>query len=196
MNDASPDHEKLRRAHPLAISLIARLRATPHARILEIGAGRGRNTDALRAAGFDVDALADGAPVPTQHNRYDGALSTHALLHGTPGTIGATIAAIASALKPGAPLHATFASTRDARFGQGVRISKHVYAAETGDEANVPHVYFTGEEVRSLLEPRFTIESLQETAADEIVGTWAHAEPLRGVMHWFVRAVSESKDRR
>jgi hypothetical protein len=190
MTDPSTDAGKLRRAHPLAISLIARLRANPHARVLEIGAGRGRNTEALRAAGLDVDALADGAPVSADASRYDGALSTHALLHGTPATVAAAIAAIANALKPGAPLHATFASTRDARFGAGVRISEHVYAAETGDEAGVPHVYFTADELRSLLEPRFTIESLQETAADTIVGNWAHSEPLHGVMHWFVRAAA------
>ncbi len=189
MTDPSTDAGKLRRAHPLAISLIARLRATPNARVLEIGAGTGRNTEAIRAAGIEVDAVADGAPVPVREQYYDAALSTHALLHGTPGTVAASLAAIASALKPGAPLHATFASTLDARFGKGQRISKHVFAAETGDEAGVPHVYFTGEELRSLLEPNYDVESLQETAADDIVGTWAHREPLRGVVHWFVRAI-------
>ena len=190
MTEPSTDARKLRRAHPLAISLIARLRAIPNARVLEFGAGRGRNTEALRAAGLAVDALADGAPVMPGAHGYDGALSTHALLHGTPATVAATLDAIANALKRGAPLHATFASTHDARFGKGVRISEHVYAAETGDEAGVPHTYFTDEELRSLLEPRFTIESLQETAADSIVGNWAHAEPLRGVMHWFARATA------
>lgn len=190
MTEPSTDAGKLRRAHPLAISLIARLRAIPGARILEIGAGRGRNTEALRAAGFEVNALPDDAALPADVKSYDGALSTHALLHGTPGTVAVSLAAAAAALKPGAPLHATFASTRDARFGKGVRISKHVFAAENGDEAGVPHVYFTGEELRSLLEPHFTIESVQETAADDIVGDWAHAQPLRGVMHWFVRAAA------
>lgn len=192
MSEPSTDAAKLRRAHPLAISLIARLRMKPNARVLEIGSGHGRNTEALRAAGFEVDALADGAPVSAGARGYDGALSTHALLHGTPGTVAATLEAIANALKLGAPLHATFASTRDVRFGKGVRISKHVYAAETGDEAGVPHVYFTDEELRLLLEPRFAIESLQETAADNIVGNWAHREPLRGVMHWFARLLKKS----
>ncbi len=189
MNESSADAGKLRRAHPLAISLIARLRAIPHARVLEIGAGSGRNTEALRAAGFEVDALADDVQIPAYDERYDGALSTHALLHGTPATIAANLDSFARALKAEAPLHATFGSTRDARFGKGVRISKHVYAAETGDEANVPHVYFTDEELRSLLTARFGVESIQETAADEIIGRWAHSQPLRGVVHWFVRAI-------
>jgi hypothetical protein len=192
MTEPSTDAGNLRRAHPLAISLIARLRAIPNARILEIGAGRGRNTEALRAGGLEVDSIADGAPVPAREKYYDAALSTHALLHGTPGTVATSLSAIANALKPGAPLHATFASTLDARFGKGQRISKHVYVAETGDEAGVPHVYFTGEELRSLLEPNFDVESIQETAADDIVGTWVHREPLRGVVHWFVRAIRHS----
>jgi hypothetical protein len=189
MTEPSTDGGNLRRAHPLAISLIARLRAMPGARVLEIGAGKGRNTDALRAAGFEIEALADNTPIPALDNYYDGALTTHSLLHGTPGTIAASLSAIANALKPGAPLHATFASTLDGRFGKGRRISKHVFAAETGDEAGVPHVYFTSEELRLLLEANYYVESIQETAADDIVGTWAHREPLRGVVHWFVRAI-------
>jgi hypothetical protein len=192
MNESSADAGKLRRAHPLAISLIARLRAVPHARILEIGSGSGRNTEALEAAGFEVHSIADGAQISARDEYYDGALSTHALLHGTPATVAADLEAIVRALKPGAPLHATFASTRDARFGKGVRISKHVYATETGDEANVPHVYFTDGELRSLLEPRFSVEAIQETAADKIIGRWVHAEPLHGVIHWFVRATRSS----
>ncbi len=191
MTEPSTEGGKLRRAHPLAISLIARLRATPRARVLEIGAGTGRNTEALRAAGLEIDSVADGTPIPARNDYYDGALSTHALLHGTPGTIAASLEAIANSLKPGAPLHATFASVLDSRFGKGRRISRHVFAAEAGDEAGVPHVYFTGEELRSLLEARYDVESIQETAADDIVGTWAHREPLRGVVHWFVRAVKK-----
>ncbi len=191
MTEPSTDAGKLRRAHPLTISLIARLRAVPNARVLEIGVGTGRNTEALRAAGLQVDSLADGVQIPVHDNYYDAALTTHALLHGTPGTIAASLGAIADTLKPGAPLHATFASTLDARFGKGQRISKHVYAAETGDEAGVPHVYFISEELRSLLEANYRVESIQETAADDIVGTWGHREPLRGVVHWFVRAVKK-----
>jgi len=148
----------------------------------------GRNTEALRAAGLEINAIADGAQIPARDEQYDGALATHALLHGTPGTVAASLDAIANALKRGAPLHATFASTLDTRFGKGQRISKHVFAAESGDEAGVPHVYFTAEELRALLEANFDVESVQETAADDIVGTWAHREPLRGVVHWFVRA--------
>jgi hypothetical protein len=191
MTEPSTDAGKLRRAHPLAISLIARLRAIPNARVLEIGAGTGRNTEALRAAGLGIDSIADGAPIPAHDNYYDAALSTHALLHGTPGTIAASLSAIANALKPGAPLHATFASTLDARFGKGQRISKHVFASEAGDESGIPHVYFTSEELRSLLEANYDVESIQETAADEIIGRWAHAEPLHGVVHWFVRAMKK-----
>ncbi len=144
---------------------------------------------ALEAAGFEVHSIADGAHITPRDEYYDGALSTHALLHGTPATVAAGLDAIARAVKRNAPLHATFASTRDARFGKGLRISKHVYATETGDEANVPHVYFTDAELRSLLEPRFSVESIQETAADEIIGRWAHGQPLHGVVHWFVRAI-------
>ena len=60
--------------HPLALDLIERLRDRPGARVLEIGAGSGRNTRALIGAGLRVQAPPDSGP-------YAAALSTHALLH-------------------------------------------------------------------------------------------------------------------
>ncbi|MFZ1017913.1 MAG: hypothetical protein WAN39_08595, partial [Candidatus Cybelea sp.] len=45
--------------HPLAVRLIEHLRAEPAARVLEFASGRGRNTEALRAAGFTVVAVDD-----------------------------------------------------------------------------------------------------------------------------------------
>jgi hypothetical protein len=175
--------------HPLTVLLIERLRDRPRAAILEMGAGSGRNTAALTAAGFSVTAVDDDRVATFEPDgMFAGALSTHALLHGTPATIQRVIGMIARALLAGAPFYATFASKSDARYGEGTLIEPDVFAADTGDEAGVPHVYFDERGVRALLEPLFIIETLEEQSVDEIVGRWAHMEKPRGAVHWFSRA--------
>ncbi|HZZ65875.1 MAG TPA: hypothetical protein VFE17_10280 [Candidatus Baltobacteraceae bacterium] len=188
MPQPSPDPEKLRRAHPLAVRLIEALPAG--ARVIEIGAGRGRNTEALQAAGMHVQAIADpDAPhFATQPESFDAALSTHAFLHGTLESAAHMIAAAARALRAGAPLYCTFASVSDARFGKGRKLGEATYAPEEGAEAGVAHVYFDRKRLVDLLEPLFTIDELTETPADTTVGRWAHADPPAGTVHWFVRA--------
>lgn len=188
MDDASPNTEKSRRAHPLAIALIERLRDIPNARVLEIGTGNARNTTALRDAGIIVDTIADGGAIEIQMELYDAALSTHGLLHGDLAAVTATLDAIAASLKPQAPLYATFGSVDDARYGKGRKLAENVYAPVEGDEVGVPHLFFDEPRLRELLVRNFEIEELSQRDADAIVGRWAHREPLRGVVHWFVRA--------
>ncbi len=180
----SPDSPELvpRPPHPLALALIERLRERAAACVLEIGAGSGRNTRALRAAGLRACTLPVQQPCAA-------ALTTHALLHGTPASIAAQLDDIADALEPAASLFATFASVRDARYGIGAAIEPHVYAPAQGDEAGVAHAYFDEARLRALLSPRFRIESLREVSVDEVAGTWAHQQaPLHGAVHWFVVA--------
>lgn len=177
------------RPHPLAVELIARLGTTTGKRVLELGSGRGRNTAALRDAGLQVEAIADDllSPPPELRAAFDGALSTHGFLHGAPRDISALLQAAAGALKQDAPLYATFASTNDARFGEGQRIADNTYAPLSGDEAGVSHVYYDEPMLRRLLEPLFVIEALEEIGADAIVGRWAHARMPSGTVHWFAR---------
>jgi hypothetical protein len=170
--------------------LIERIGAGAGPRVLELGCGRGRNTNALRGAGFDVEALADDKLVPAPalgDARFDAALSTHGLLHGTPRDIAALLQVTAAALKPNAPLYATFASTRDARFGKGTQIDAQTYAPESGEERGVAHVYYDEPALRSAIEPLFDVESLEELNADAVVGRWAHARMPSGTVHWFAR---------
>ncbi len=168
--------------HPLALALIERLRGRSGAPVLEIGAGSGRNTRALVAAGFQVGAEPSLGP-------YAAALTTHALLHGTPASLAKELASIAAVLEPDAPLFATFGSTRDARYQTGTLVEAHVYAADDGDERGVAHAYFDATRLRALLEPHFAIESMREVAVDEIAGRWAHpTTPLQGAVHWFTIA--------
>lgn len=174
--------------HPLAAALIERLRSQPAARVLEVGQGRGRNTAALLASNFSVQSIRDGAEVPDVESAFDAALSTHALLHGTPSTVEAGVRAIARALKPDAPLYATFASKRDGRFGQGTRVAEDAFTPNDGEERDVPHAYFDESGLRRILEERFVIESLDERSVDEVVGAWAHPQRPHGSVHWFVRA--------
>ncbi len=181
MSPHSPEHAA-RPPHPLALELIERLRNRPGARILEVGTGSGRNTRALEAAGFTVVTLDNDMLVA-------GALSTHALLHGTPATISGVLHAIAQRLERGGALYGTLGSVRDARYGSGRFIEDGVYAPEEGDERGVAHSYFDEKAVRELLKGDWITESLREVGVDTIAGSWAHQQqPLHDAVHWFVVA--------
>lgn len=150
-------------------------------RVLEIGAGSGRNTIALEGAGITVLAPGQGPA--------DAALSTHALLHGTLESIAERLDQIAAQLRPGAPLYGTFGSVRDARFGEGDRLGAFTFAPTDGDERGVAHTFFDEPRVRALIERRFVVESLVERGVDAVVGTWAHPQsPLESAVHWFAVA--------
>ncbi len=171
--------------HPLALELIERLRARPGADVLEVGAGNGRNTRALVAAGFRVCSLPGDGPCAA-------ALTTHALLHGTPASIGLQLATIARALEPDASLFGTFGSTRDGRYGSGTLLEPYVYAPLEGDERDVAHAYFDQTRLRDLLS-HWRIESMREVPVDDVAGKWAHTTaPLRDAVHWFVIATKRA----
>jgi hypothetical protein len=180
--------------HPLAVRLVEHLRTGPAGRVLDFASGRGRNTEALRAAGFTVVAVDDhtagaAAPLAGLSGPFAAALSTHGLLHGTPATVGATLAGIAGLLAKGAPLYATFGSVRDARFGSGSRIDDFTYAPESGDERGVAHAFFDRVRLSELLGAHFAIRSLEEHDAGQSAARWAHTErPLSGAVHWFAVA--------
>ncbi len=165
---------------------------------MDFGAGHGRNTRALRDAGLRVvsvaDAVADSAAQLTGiTDRFAAALSTHALLHGTPSIVAEKTAVIAQSLEPGGLLYATFGSSRDARFGKGERIDHRTFAPLEGDEGGIAHAYFDREHLVALLEPLYIIESLEERDVDDVIGAWAHRDaPLRGAVHWF--AIAAKRD--
>lgn len=191
MSTSSPHDENLRRAHPLARALVERLQRSPHANVLDFGSGSGRNTRVLSEAGHRVHAVPDDQVLRgvLARNAFDGAISTHALLHGRREQIAAMLSVLANALKPRAPFNATFASKTDARFGKGTHVADDTFAPETGSERGVPHTYFDEAGVRALLRTHFLIESLEERAVDEIAGSWAHQVRPQGSVHWFVRAL-------
>jgi len=191
MPPASPSEPGFRAPHPLTDRLVARVRGRDAARILEVGTGSGRNAAALAEAGLAVVSIGEFAPIAPLEGAgtFAAALATHALLHGTPETIGIRLREIARVLEPGGALYATFGSTRDARYGQGTRIDDATYAPVQGDEAGVAHAFFDEKRLRELLEASYTVERMEEVGVDEIAGKWAHATtPLRDAVHWFVEA--------
>ena len=174
-------------AHPLAHRLIERLGAQAGT-IVIVGDGRGRNSRALRNAGLHVVAVGDEAPytqLAAAPRTFDGALSTHAYLHGTSAKVRAGIAELARVLRGGAPAFLTFGSIRDVRFGYGEALDEHTFAPGEGPEKGVPHAYFDRDAILDVLRP-FAVVHVEEVEVDNIVGKWAHLgdEPA-GKIHWF-----------
>ena len=199
-------------AHPLAVTLAASLVRPVTTRVLVLGAGNGRNFPPFLAAGARIDALDDDAsriasvqerlgkqtglrfahgaydaPLPFPE-RYDAALSTSALLHGSRRGVAAAVRNVFEALRPGGTLHLVLGSRSDPRYGEGDDLGDGAFAPLDGPERAVPHVYFDRDGVRALLE-RFELAELSEGSAERTAGRWAHdpAEAAR-IVHWFVRA--------
>jgi hypothetical protein len=195
--------------HPLASALAGAL--VPNARVLLLGIGSGRNVPALLAVAAWIEAVEDDPDraraaaarfaseprVRISREAYtgpysfdgtvDGALSTHALLHGTPHRVAVAVAAARERLAPNAPFYITLGSKRDPRFGVGESPARDTFVLRSGSEAGVLHCYFDEAGVRALLNG-FTIEELVEQSAAETAGTWAHApEESARFVHWFVR---------
>jgi hypothetical protein len=197
--------------HPLAVELAAAVGAASGARALLLGIGSGRNVLPLLTAGTRVDAIEDdperarlalirfagesrvrvaraayGGPYPFAGS-FDGALSTHALLHGTPHHVAAALAAVRNRLAPRAPLFLTLGSKHDPRFGGGAPVAEDTFVADSGSEAGIPHCYFDEAGARALL-AGFGVDSLEERSAAESAGTWAHAaDEAAALVHWFAR---------
>jgi hypothetical protein len=177
-------------AHPLARRLADRL---GHERgpIIVVGDGSGRNSRALRSAGYAVSAVPDSVPytqLPAPAKHFAGALASHAYLHGTSPKIKSGIAELARVLRSGAPVFLTLGSIDDVRYGFGERLDAHSYAPGDGPETGIPHAFFDRDGALEVLRP-LTVISLETTNVDDIVGKWAHLddEPP-GKVHWFVEA--------
>ncbi len=173
--------------HPLARALVGALSAP--ARVLIVGAGSGRHVPVLRDAGFTVETIeVDDLRAMTTPGAIDGALSTHALLHGRPAEITAALACVRDLLRPGAPFYFTLGSTADPRFGHGTRIDDATWAPNEGSETGVPHAYFDERGASEFL-VNWEIESLESRSAAETAGRWAHTDAEAATLiHWFVRA--------
>jgi hypothetical protein len=180
---------------------------------LLLGIGSGRNVPALLAGGARLDVVEEDAeraraaavrfageprvriararyagPLPFSGG-FGGALSTHALLHGTPRAIAAAIAAVRNRLSPGGPFYATLGTKTDPRYGSGTQLERDVFAPLDGSEAGVAHAYFDDAGARALF-AGFRIVSLVETCAAESAGRWAHTDDEAArLVHWFVRAI-------
>ncbi|MBC5798515.1 MAG: class I SAM-dependent methyltransferase [Candidatus Eremiobacteraeota bacterium] len=210
--DYYPDAGEPPVAHPLAHALAARLAARRGAWVCLVGIGNGRNVAPFLSAGLRVYAVDEDAArvagaaqtfasndhVRIAHacynepiartERFAGALSTHALLHGTPPTVASAVQAVRARLTTGGLFFVTLGSVRDQRFGRGTRVADGAFALTEGREAGVVHSFFDEAGVRALF-GGFELEEVREDSAATTVGTWAHErDQSRDIVHWFVRA--------
>jgi hypothetical protein len=200
--------------HPLVTALLDAVPAG--GRVLLLGVGSGRHVPPLLAGDLRIDVVDDEAdraraaaarfagdarvrieqarydsPLPFDAT-YDGALTTHALLHGTPATIAAVLQVVSARMRPAAPFHLTLGSRRDPRFESGTALDDSTRVAADGAEAGIPHAYFDEAGARRLLSG-WEILSLEERSAAETAGRWAHApSELASMVHWFARVTIRS----
>jgi hypothetical protein len=182
--------------HPLAERLIDRYRTAGwDLPVLEVAAGAGRNTRAFAAAGIPVIATRDDEPytqLPGERDAYAAAFSSHGYLHGATAKVRAGLAELRRVLCPGAPVYLTLGSIHDERFGFGEALDEWTFAPGDGPEMGIPHGFFDRDTIVELLRG-FTIESIEEVDATEIVGTWAHdaGDDAQAIVHWFVVATRD-----
>lgn len=149
----------------------------PGAKILDLGAGVGRHTLALKAAGFDVTAL-DAAPdglkeiekagvgattvlgrmdaLPFEAQSFDHVLSWNVIYHGSEAVLLDTISEIRRVLKPGGHFMGTMLSKRRlshdaAAYGNQREISRNAFVHDgaSGDKIH-PHYYCNAAELTAL----------------------------------------------
>jgi hypothetical protein len=180
--------------HPLAQRLIERYRAAGWtAPVLEVAAATERSAQAFRDAGIPIVTTPDDesyTQLPGEREAYAAAFSSHGYLHGSTAKVRAGIAELRRVLQPGAPLYVTLGSMNDERFGFGEAIDEWTFAPGDGPEMGIPHAFFDRDTIVELLRG-FTIESLEEVDATNIVGTWAHEEPQQPIIHWFLVATRD-----
>jgi hypothetical protein len=180
--------------HPLAERLITRYRSDRlSGPVLEIHAGSGRNTNAIVDAGIPILSTRDDEPytqLPGGRDTYAAALSTHAYLHGTTAKLRQGIGELRRVLKTRAPIYITLGSLNDPRFGFGLALDERTFAPGDGPETGIPHAFFERDGILELLRG-FTIESMDDVDATDLVGTWAHPaddDARDRIRHWFVVA--------
>ena len=180
-------HDAPQPAHPLASALAEAVAGLHPAHVLLLGAGDGHNLAPFRAGSIVVYVVPAGGSLAELVGPFDGALSTHDLLHGTRRTVAARLLQLRSLLAPDGRLYATFGSTHDPRCGAGDAVDGgDGWAPGEGDEAGIVHAYFDEPSLRAAL-VGFTIVSIGERDVTEIVGRWAHRNGGPAI-HWVVEA--------
>ena len=149
----------------------------------------------LKSPGVPVVATREDDPytqLPGERDAYAAAFSSHGYLHGASAKVRAGIAELRRVLVQGAPIYLTLGSIHDERFGFGEALDETTFAPGDGPEKGIPHAYFERDTVIELLRG-FTIESLEEVDATNIVGTWAHEpdEEQLPILHWFAVATRD-----
>jgi SAM-dependent methyltransferase len=167
--------------------------------VLDLGCGTGRHTDLLCKDGFIVygcdssrDALciARGMLPPAQFQQcdvgylpyrdecLDGIICHAVIQHGTLATITGTIGEIHRILKRGALLFLTVISTNHPEYLTGQEIEPGTKINIDAIDGDMPHHYFTEEEIKSLFRD-FAIIKLDHYIArseknpERMAATWA-----------------------
>jgi len=135
-------------------------------RILDAGAGAGRNSRFLLRRGHDVVAVDDSGfaietlrplereypgrfaavqcsfyPLPFPPDSFDLVVCIHAAHHQTREGIARSFGEFARVLSPAGALIVNLLSKEDARFGEGDCVGRNTYAPDHGDERGIPHYF-------------------------------------------------------
>jgi len=184
---------------PKASDAVSFFRTTNVTRILDLGCGTGRHTAYLTQNGFEVlgcDSSAaalhvargivpqvefqvcDVGSLPYGDRRFDGIFCHAVIQHGTLATIKEAITEIHRLLRRGGALFLTVPSTQHPEYQTGREIEPRTKIDIDTIDGDMPHHYFTEQEMRDLFW-RFVVVKLEhyrapsEKSPDRIAATWA-----------------------
>lgn len=184
---------------PKARDAVDFLREAKAERVLDLGCGTGRHTAYLVQNGFELIGcdsseaalrivrevlpevellVCDAGSPPYRNQSFDGIFCHAVIQHGTLAAIRKTIAEMHRVLRGGGALFLTVTSTEHPEYQTGHEIEPGTKLHIDAIDGDMPHHYFTEQEMRQLF-GRFVIAKLEhyrapsEKSPGRIAATWA-----------------------
>ncbi len=189
------------------VKLAEELRKEGRRWVYDVGCGVGRHTVFMARQGFDVYGsdlspealrrcrewlereglkaaltLNDMEHVPYPNGFFDAVIAYHTIYHAAWDKLAGVVDALRNSLAPGGRLLASFRSTRDSAWGEGIELEPNTFRGTSGEEESVVHHFCDERELEELMKGFAEVKRELVERESERDGT-----PHRSA-HWIVLA--------